>query len=327
MFDSCGYCESGAKIIMTESPDGLRQVGIDMNCRSVVKCLPIEIKIPFAYFNQGGETPKMANPIHFCDCYRAPIQFEDSIDVFNDDRFTVTVDSVNKQYIISNPCYEYKDISVICCATPGHDFVEFDITHHGPVQLLQIVFEHHDSLFSIKAGEVVKRSTCDEVASLADIDGELMFARCDFDELQMLYFYDATDTTKPRVYVRGCKLPDIPVHGVYTINKHLFSPIGDKKIWIKTPWLVKAKNLKVYYKNFDYFLAPQPIDRRKSAYTKSRLKSQLVFQKKDDWYVVSRKSIKTIKGKDGQPDHLKIKWNYKRKARKLKRRVNQIESP
>ncbi len=326
MFDSCGYCESGAKLVTTKSPDGVRQIGIDMQCHSVIKCLPIEINIPFYYFDRGGKTPKMANPIHFCDCHKGPIQFEDSIDVFNDDRFTVTLDSVNKQYVISNPCFEYKDISVICCATPDLDFVEFDITHLGRVQLLQIVFEHHDSLFSIRAGEVVRRPACDEVSALADINGELMFARCDFDKLQLLYFYVVSDTTKPRRYSKACKLPDVPIHRVYTVNEYLFSLIGDEKIRVKIPWLMKVDSLQVYYKNLDYFLTPPPMNQRKTSYTKSKLKSRLVFRHNGEWYAISRKSIKAIKGKDGQPDQLKIRYNFKRKAKKLRRRVNQIES-
>lgn len=307
-FNNCGYCTTEMKL---KSEWKFKKIGpgqterflnttIETSCNhdsiadTVTErqpCTSVELRLPFSLYNKPSEL-KIPRPLIFSDCCGN----RDSISAQYLRNITVGYDTVNLEYIVTVPCYNFYR-SCICCGTRRVPCPKALFKFPENFRKLQTYIARADDTLHILQDSLYTYCN-DPLTSFGFIDNRFVYLRTHPPGLKKEPVYDSLKLKGPPDYYK------------ITIQEQDYSPLvySTIRVRIKAGITAEIDSTGFFIDEFSVYLPATQTGKR--VFEKPRLESQpfrFLFYSGGETYLLYSSELKTRYNKKKRVLKVKVK--------------------
>jgi hypothetical protein len=278
---------------------------LDSTVHTGYKCVPITIRLPRLIF-LANENLDMSDSIFYFGRCHDPTYVGDNFDSLSkeDPQFTVSYDSLNKEYVITHPCVRIEALfGGSCCGTKPcdskgfkifglnqFDYVSYDVTHSEELIVSSDSVCCNTSIYDVKyhARQNIKLNI------LADYRGDIYEGNVPLDSLGIykIFFTETYDEIKPSIdSLRGNCI------GIYYVGIPNLTKIKRSKrlIRIKVPRRSEIDSIGFKLKPSGYFISMNKVEPRCYEHLHIKSRYDIAVYHHNTMTILKKSKIKKVK--------------------------------
>ena len=273
---------------------------LDSSVHTAYKCVPITIRLPRLVF-LANETIDISDSIFYFGKCHDPTFVGDNFDSLSkeDPQFTVSYDSLKKEYVITHPCIRIEALfGGVCCGTkpcdsPGFtilglnqfDFVSYNLTSG------RTVLSSTDSVYLYKPYTFNEPIILD---ILAEYGGEIYEGSIPLDSLRLSKIHNTKTRDEYRIQIGKAQNKCL---GIYYIGTSDLNKVkrSKKLIKIKIPRNAEIDSIGFRLKPSGYFILMNKIDKRCYEHLHLKTRYDIAVYHHNTMTLLKKSKIKKVK--------------------------------